>query len=99
MRITLTNDFHGTKCTLVTRENAPTRISETQRKKAKRTLCGMASCTCSGPFGYRGPQADCDGISDQWDCRTGKYDGGYIQQFVGCQICGSDDHRSAECTR
>ena len=57
MKITLTNDFHNTSCTLISKNG---RISESQMKRAKRELC-CDGCTCSGDFGYRGPQ-EIDGI-------------------------------------
>lgn len=54
MKITLTNDFHGTSVTL----NADVRshvhnvstayLTENQVRKAKRELCGTAGCSCSG---------------------------------------------------
>jgi hypothetical protein len=50
------------------------RLSETQRRKAKNALCGIAECTCSGPFGTRGPQ-DVD-IEPQYS--DGRLDGGIV---------------------
>jgi hypothetical protein len=52
-KITLRNDFHGTKINLIPVEN---RLSAQQIKRAKRALCGIKHCACSGIAGTRGPQ-------------------------------------------
>jgi hypothetical protein len=49
--ITLNNDFHGTSVNL--RANGD-RLSAGQVAKARRTLCGVAGCRCSGKTGMRG---------------------------------------------
>lgn len=55
MRITLTNDFHNTEAVL--RVNSES-LSPAQVKRAKRLLCGVEGCTCSGEAGERGAQPD-----------------------------------------
>jgi hypothetical protein len=60
--ITLTNDFHNTsvnlRCEVLSHiHNVSTAyLSAGQVKKAKRELCGIAGCTCSGEAGTRGRQ-------------------------------------------
>jgi hypothetical protein len=60
--ITLTNDFHNTTVTLRCEvlshiHNVSTAyLSAGQIKRAKRELCGIAGCTCSGDAGLRGRQ-------------------------------------------
>lgn len=75
MKITLRNDFHNTSVTLVSKNG---KLSESQMKKAKRELC-CSGCTCSGEFGYRGPQ-DIDGIEPIYDTRLGRCVGGYVHE-------------------
>ena len=53
MKITLKNDYHNTSVTLITKDNI---LSETQVKRAKRVLCGIHDCYCSGELGTRGEQ-------------------------------------------
>ena len=63
MRITLRNDFHNSSininCEVLSHiHNVATAYpSLGQIKRAKRELCGIAGCTCSGDAGTRGPQA------------------------------------------
>ena len=53
--ITLHNDFHRTRVDL--RITLPDGIlSARQARRARRVLCGITGCTCSGPLGIRGPQ-------------------------------------------
>jgi len=52
--ITLSNNFHGTTVNLHVTGN---RLSPSQMRRARRTLCGYHDCTCSGYLGTRGPQA------------------------------------------
>ncbi len=52
--ITLENNFHKSFITL--RPHKGGRLSAGQVKRAKKTLCGVACCTCSGALGARGPQ-------------------------------------------
>ncbi len=63
MKITLTNDFHGTHVRLdvpalshIHNEIEVQRITPHQRARARRTLCGIDGCTCGGAFGQRGRQ-------------------------------------------
>jgi hypothetical protein len=53
-KITLTNDFHGTAVVLRPRNGY---LSRTQVMWARKKLCGISDCTCSGPAGERGGQA------------------------------------------
>ncbi len=53
-RITLTNDFHNSSITLHPGKEG--RLSAGQVRKAKKTLCGITHCTCSGRLGTRGQQ-------------------------------------------
>jgi len=58
-KITLTNDFHNIEVTLRIEElegAAIGKLSANQVKKARRELCGMSDCTCSGDTGCRGNQ-------------------------------------------
>lgn len=73
MKITLKNDLHNTTCTLIVKDG---KLTESQMKRAKRELC-CAGCTCSGDFGYRGPQ-QIDGIEPLYDSRAGKVVGGIV---------------------
>lgn len=73
MKITLKNDFHNTKVTLISKDGM---LSEGQMKRAKRELC-CKGCMCSGEFGYRGPQ-EIDGIEPIYDSRVGRVTGGLV---------------------
>lgn len=73
-KITLINDFHDTEIKLVV-DNC--RLSLNQTNKAKRALCGIKDCKCSGPFGYRGYQNDFDGVEEIID-QEGKCLGGIV---------------------
>lgn len=56
MKITLTNEFHGTSVNLRVGYESDTNSAEltkSQIARAKRTLCG-SDCQCSGDLGYRG---------------------------------------------
>lgn len=61
-KITLTNDFHNAEVNLRVRalwngvELEIPSISKSQAAKARRSLCGIADCTCGGAFGQRGNQ-------------------------------------------
>ena len=63
MKITLKNDFHTTFVNLNVEVRshiygvAVAYLSAGQIKKAKRELCGIRGCTCSGDAGTRGPQS------------------------------------------
>ncbi len=52
--ITLTNDFHNTS--VVLRPDGEERLTVGQVQRARRTLCGIAGCTCGGSLGVRGYQ-------------------------------------------
>ena len=53
----LSNSFHGSFVNLRPRKEAGrTLLSEGQVKRAKRELCGLSGCVCSGDLGTRGPQ-------------------------------------------
>ena len=57
--IVLKNDFHGTQVRLRVLEftsSQPAILSSSQVDRARRKLCGMAGCTCSGILGQRGKQ-------------------------------------------
>lgn len=60
--VTITNDFHNSSVTLRCDVlshiygEATIRPSREQIKRAKRELCGIAGCECSGADGHRGPQ-------------------------------------------
>lgn len=60
MRITLTNNFHGTTCNVVVRGaegDVEYELSDSQANRVKRTLCGIDACACGG--------VRCD----EWDLR------------------------------
>jgi hypothetical protein len=52
MKITLTNDFHGTSINLILGPHD--RLSLRQVRRAREALCGTADCQCGGPAGERG---------------------------------------------
>lgn len=60
--VTLTNDFHNTsvriRCEVLSHIHNLSTIypSVGQIKKAKKALCGIDGCTCSGDAGIRGRQ-------------------------------------------
>lgn len=68
LKLTLSNNFHGTSVTLLARSEGKTDLnnygeeipivdlSPGQVQRAKRTLCGISGCMCSGSLGLRGPQ-------------------------------------------
>ena len=61
-RVTLTNDLHNTSTTLIceTLSHIYNEVtiypSVSQIKRAKKALCGIDGCTCSGDAGTRGRQ-------------------------------------------
>jgi hypothetical protein len=81
MKITLTNDFHNSKIVLRASKADPMRISECQRQRAKRKLCGISDCLCSGPLGTRGKQEV--SLEAIYVRSTGKYDGARIKEEQG----------------
>jgi hypothetical protein len=75
MQITLSNDFHNTRATMRVADcrrhihNVLTVYpSASQLKRAKRSLCGMADCCCSGDAGIRGRQTLDDGTRIEINC-------------------------------
>ena len=60
MRVTLTNEFHGTEVTISPVEIKEGRfagyhkVSRETVVRARRTLCGISGCQCGGQFGERG---------------------------------------------
>lgn len=60
--VTLTNDFHNTsvriRCEVLSHIHNEAMIYPTagQIAKAKKALCGISGCTCSGDDGTRGRQ-------------------------------------------
>ncbi len=62
MKVTLTNNFHGTTCRVnvaaknIRWENEAMSVflSESQVRRARRVLCGHADCRCSHESGSRG---------------------------------------------
>lgn len=61
VRITLTNNFHNTSINLYPHQTPLGMVlSPSQVKRAKKALCGMADCSCSGALGTRGEQPDPD---------------------------------------
>ncbi len=55
MSIELINDFHNSAVRLRVR-GIPCELSAGQVRRAKRTLCGVGGCLCSGILGTRGIQ-------------------------------------------
>ena len=53
MSITIRNDFHNTEITMHPRNGC---LSARQMARAKRALCGIDRCQCSGDAGERGRQ-------------------------------------------
>lgn len=75
MQIELSNDFHGTSIALKAKNG---KLSHGQMLKARRELCGIGECTCSGDFGYRGSQDGIDGIDPIYDRHAGRVVGGIV---------------------
>lgn len=55
--LTLTNDFHGTetKVSAVKVLDRYYQLTGRQAARARRALCGMRDCSCSGALGVRQP--------------------------------------------
>ncbi len=65
--ITLENNFHNSSIAL--RPSKEGRLSASQVKRTKKTLCGITGCTCSGALGTRRPQEsqiEVFYLPDQW---------------------------------
>ncbi len=73
-KITLTNDFHNTELNVVPQNG---KLSVSQIKRAKRALCGVSGCACSGDIGTRGRQNGFE-IEPLFNGRTGQIIGAYI---------------------
>ena len=56
MRLTLTNNFHGTDCMITVDPNGPNALGKRRIARIQDALCGVAGCTCSDILGIRGPQ-------------------------------------------
>ncbi len=52
--VLLSNDYHDTQC--VVSPDSSGYININQMRRAKKILCGIPGCTCSGNLGTRGPQ-------------------------------------------
>jgi hypothetical protein len=67
MKITYSNDFHGTSTTVRVHDNGTGRyyLSARQVKRARNALCGIVGCTCGGVLGERGTNHG-DGTPCQW---------------------------------
>ncbi len=71
---TLQNDFHHTEVRVRTtglqhiHGEVTLRLSRNQIKRAKRELCGIDDCTCSGEVGTRGKQVADSGNRIILDC-------------------------------
>lgn len=52
--ITLRNDFHDSEVRL--RASVGDKLTKSQVKRSRRTLCPNPDCTCGGELGERGPQ-------------------------------------------
>ena len=50
--VTIRNDFHRTSATVL----AGKVLSQATINRVRRTLCGMADCSCGGDISERGPQ-------------------------------------------
>ena len=55
IKIRVYNSFHNTSVNLLIDEYGVP-LTHAQIYRARRTLCGMASCTCGGCLSQRGPQ-------------------------------------------
>jgi len=60
MRLTLTNNFHGTECQITVAPNGPNALGKRRIARVQDELCGVAGCTCSDILGIRGPQNTAD---------------------------------------
>ena len=74
-KITLRNDHHMTSVTLIPNDDS---LSAGQIRKAKKVLCGISDCQCSGTDGTRGPQDGNLDIIPFHDSMTGALQGGLI---------------------
>ena len=55
--LTLSNDFHNSEIRLRARQIAGNlRLTPSQVRHAKKSLCGILNCTCDDTFGCRGKQ-------------------------------------------
>ena len=54
MMVTLRNDFHNSQTRVRLGESG--KLTQCQVERARRALCGVPTCLCSGPLGTRGPQ-------------------------------------------
>lgn len=57
--LVLSNDFHRTSVRLRLADGYT--ITESQARRARRELCGVAGCKCGGIVGERGKQRQPDG--------------------------------------
>ena len=69
MKITLSNEFHGTKINMVAKlaNGGNAYLTKSQVARARRALCGINGCTCGDAAGCR-PQM----VED-----SGSFDGAY----------------------
>ena len=73
MKVTLRNDLHNTSVTVRPKGTTIVEVGNVrvhyailsvgQARRAKKALCGVKGCVCSGDLGLRGPQD----LSLHWD--------------------------------
>lgn len=59
MKITLTNDYHNTATSVITKDGA---LTQRQIKRAWGKLCGIQGCTCGDVAGCRPKQVESVGF-------------------------------------
>ena len=71
MKITLTNEFHGTSIDIVTKTNrfGEEEISGSQLRRIRETLCGANGCNCGIVRDPNYTLNDCPGMSAVIECR------------------------------
>lgn len=74
MKATLTNSFHRTDLRAVVPENGW--LTASQVRRVRRTLCGVAGCTCGDDLSMRGRQEWA--VADV-DTRPIEYGGGRVR--------------------
>ena len=67
-KVKLTNDFHNTETVVIPKKilshiynEIEIHLSDSQKKRAWKNLCGMHDCSCSGLAGERGNNNDENG--------------------------------------
>ena len=68
----LTNDLHNTVA-IVKLSGESNELSRHQARRIRLSLCGPTGCTCGGPLGVRGPQAEATVAMETWNHCAPRY--------------------------